>query len=80
MYKRFHVNYPLFLSDFIETFNFLDGVSKKYSTFKFHKNPSIGSEFHGDGRTDMMKLIVAFCNFAKAPKIYNKNAEGSCKA
>ena len=32
----------------------------------------VGAEFfHADGRTDrqnMMKLIVAFCNFAKAPK------------
>jgi hypothetical protein len=29
----------------------------------------IGAElFHADGRTDMTKLIVAFRNFAKAPK------------
>ena len=25
--------------------------------------------FHADGRTDMTKLIVAFRNFANAPKI-----------
>jgi hypothetical protein len=24
--------------------------------------------FYADGQTDMTKLIVAFCNFAKAPK------------
>jgi hypothetical protein len=24
--------------------------------------------FHADGRTDMTKLIVAFCNFPKAPE------------
>jgi hypothetical protein len=24
--------------------------------------------FHADGRTDLRKLIVAFCNFAKAPR------------
>jgi hypothetical protein len=24
--------------------------------------------FHADGRTDMMKLIVAFCTFVNAPK------------
>ena len=24
--------------------------------------------FHGDGRTDMTKLIIAFRNFEKAPK------------
>jgi hypothetical protein len=29
----------------------------------------LGAElFLEDGRTDMTKLIVAFCNFAKAPK------------
>jgi len=28
----------------------------------------VGDElFHGDGQTDMTKLIVAFCNFAKTP-------------
>jgi hypothetical protein len=26
--------------------------------------------FHADGQTDMTKLIVAFRNFANAPKIY----------
>jgi len=29
---------------------------------------SVGAEFHADGRTDMMKLIVAFSNFGDAPK------------
>jgi hypothetical protein len=29
----------------------------------------VGAElFHADGRTDMMKLIVAFHNFENAPK------------
>jgi hypothetical protein len=29
----------------------------------------VGAEvFHADGRTDMTKLIVAFRNFARAPK------------
>ena len=29
----------------------------------------VGAElFHADGRTDMTKLIVAFRNFANAPK------------
>jgi hypothetical protein len=29
----------------------------------------VGAEFfHGDGRADMTKLIVAFHSFAKAPK------------
>jgi len=25
--------------------------------------------FHADGRTDMTKVIVAFCNFANAPTV-----------
>jgi hypothetical protein len=30
----------------------------------------VGAElFHADGRTDMMKIIVAFRNFANAPKV-----------
>ena len=32
--------------------------------------PGGGELFHVDGRTDMKKLIVAFRNFAKAPKIF----------
>ena len=39
----------------------------------FMKNHSVGAEsFHedgwADGQTDTMKLIVACCNFANAPK------------
>ena len=41
---------------------------KKYSNTKFHENPSSGSRVVPWGRTDIMNLIVAFCNFAKAPK------------
>ena len=29
-------------------------------------NPLRAELFHADGRTDMTKIIVAFCNFAKA--------------
>jgi hypothetical protein len=30
---------------------------------------SVGSElFHVDGQTDMMKLLIAYCNFANMPK------------
>jgi len=50
---------------------------EKYSNTKRHENPSSGTKlFHADGRTegytdtrtDMAKLIVAFRNYAKAPK------------
>jgi hypothetical protein len=51
-------------------------IFEKYSNIKFHKNPSSGSRVvsfghrgeRTDGRTDMTKLTVAFCNFANAPK------------
>jgi hypothetical protein len=63
-----HVKYRLFLSDIYDTRNFLT-VFQKYTNTKFHKNPSSGVELlRADGRTDMMKLIVAFRNFAKAYK------------
>jgi hypothetical protein len=33
------------------------------------KIPALGTDlFHADGRTDMTKLLVAFRNFANAPK------------
>ena len=35
---------------------------------RFNQNPSIGSRVFLFGRTDMMKLIVAFRSFSNAPK------------
>jgi len=43
-------------------------IFEKYSSIKFHENPSSGSRVVPCGRTDMTKLIVAFSNFANAPK------------
>ena len=48
-------------------------IFEKYSNVKFHENPSSGSrvvqyERTTEGQTDMTKLIVAFRNFASAPK------------
>ena len=44
---------------------------------KFHENPFDGSRVvpcgRMDGRTDITKLIVAFRNFAKAPKNRTKS-------
>jgi len=42
-------------------------------SFKFHENRTVGAELFGadretGGQTDMKKLIVAFHNFANAPK------------
>jgi hypothetical protein len=46
-------------------------IFEKSSDNRFHQNPSSGSRVfprgQTDGRTDM-KLIVAFRNFANAPK------------
>jgi len=35
---------------------------------KFYENASSESRVFPCGRTDVTKVIVAFCNFAKAPK------------
>jgi hypothetical protein len=43
-------------------------ILEKVSNIKFHDNPSSGSRVVPCGQTDMMKLIVAFRNFVKAPK------------
>jgi len=43
-------------------------LEKKSSNIKFHKNPSGGNRVVTCGRTDMMKLILAFRNFVNAPR------------
>jgi hypothetical protein len=44
-------------------------VFEKYYIKKFHENSSIGNrDFISGGRTDTMKLPLAFSNFAHAPK------------
>jgi hypothetical protein len=47
-------------------------IFEKYSNIKFNENLSSGSRVvpfgETDGRADMTKLIVAFHNFANAPK------------
>jgi len=54
--------------------NFVDGISKNTETSKLTKIRPVETELfladkETDGRTDMTKLIVAFSNFANAPKI-----------
>jgi len=65
-----HGKYPLFLSDFNETW-ILDRCSKSTPNIKFHENPPIGSRVvpGADGRKDRTKLIVAFRNFMNVPEI-----------
>jgi hypothetical protein len=44
--------------------------SKNNQISNFTKIRPMGAEFfHADGRTDMTKVIVAFRNFANAPKL-----------
>ena len=47
--------------------NFLDRFSKNPEMPNLMKIRPVGAEFQADGWTYMMKLIVAFRNFAKAP-------------
>ena len=70
MSKRFHVNYPLFLSDFNETLIFWTDF-RKNSDVKFNQNPSIGSRVipcgQINGWTDGHdKVNSCFREFAKA--------------
>ena len=49
--------------------NFLDRFSKNVQIPNFIKIHQVRAEsFHADGRTDMMKFIVAFLTLANEPK------------
>ena len=66
MFIGFHVKYPLFLSDFLDTF------SKNIRILNFMViRPVLTELFHAgrgrDGQRVMMKLTVAFLNFGNAP-------------
>jgi hypothetical protein len=69
-----HVMYPLFLSDFNETWIFQTDFREIHKYQILLKSVKWEPSYFicKDRRTDMKKLIVAFFNFAKAP---NKNRE-----
>ena len=50
--KRFHVKYPLFVSDFNENLTFSTDFRKKSLIIKFNQNPSSGSRIITCGQTD----------------------------
>jgi len=75
MYTSPHVKHPLFLSDFNQT-----RISRRiFKTFlKYHVSRkfvqweprcSMRADGRTYGQTDVIKMIVAFRNFANAPKI-----------
>jgi hypothetical protein len=70
MYIALHVKYPLFLSDSIEALifstDFLKFLTYKISWKSVQWEPSCS--MRKDGQTDVMNLIVAFCNFANKLK------------
>ena len=60
--------YQLFISDFNET-RISSTDFQKISNNKFYQNPPSRSQVVSCGQTDMMKLIVAFRNYANPPKM-----------
>jgi hypothetical protein len=73
-----HVKYPLFLSDFNATRNFSTDFRKilKYEISRkpIQLEPSCSKRIDGH----MMKLIIAFRSFAKAPN--NSTSQRSCSS
>jgi len=68
-----NIKYSIFLSDFNGIWVFRQ-IFEKYSHIQFHEIPFSGSQVpraptDGLRQTDMTQLIVAFNNFANAPKI-----------
>ena len=70
MFIGLHVKYPTFLSDFSETciFSTYFGKILKYQISWKFVHGELSCCMRTDRRTDMTKLIVAFYNFANAPK------------
>ena len=70
LYIGLNVKYPLFLSDFNETWNFSNDFLKifKYEISWKSVQWELSYYMRTDRQTDTKKQIVAFRNFADAPK------------
>ena len=68
MYIGLHVKYTRYSCQILMELEFPRQIFEKYSNIKFHENPFSGSRVVLCWRTDMTKLIVAFPNFANAPR------------
>jgi hypothetical protein len=69
MWIGIHVKYPLFLSNFNESLIFLTDCQKNTRLSNFIKiRPVAAKLFQADRQTDIMKLIIAFHNFANMPR------------
>ena len=65
MYIGLRVKYPLFLSEFNETWT---SSTDFLTTLKYKISWSRVVSTRTDGRTDMTKLVIVFRNFVHAPK------------
>jgi hypothetical protein len=74
MWDCLHVKYPLFLSDFNETWIFSTDVRRKLKHQVLSKSVQWEPSYfmRTDGRTGMTKQIVAFRNSANAPNKKNE--------
>ena len=66
MWKRLYVKYPLFLSDFNETWIFWTCFRKTQISNSIKIRPVEAELFHADGRTNKL-IIISFRNFANTP-------------
>jgi hypothetical protein len=82
MYIGLHVKYQFLLEDFNDTWTSRQ-FFEKYSNISSQENPSSGNRVvpcgQTDERTGITKLIVAFRNFANAPKTNDSTWMGNIR-